>query len=144
MNLRIYMLQLPFLTHLSLKAEGEQSQVAKRGLQLWGRQVSAPSPHMWSDRLQGWPGPLAHLLVHCPWSVPVWTQTEKLAQMFLRHTQWSRSLLRVGIRFEVVPEHKIAEEGVTLAHSEIVQQGLWHVTGVLEKAGETGEHLHNL
>lgn len=45
---------------------------------------------------------------------------------------------------EVVPEHEIAEEGVTLAHPEVVEQGLGHVAGVLEEAGEHGEHLHNL
>lgn len=45
---------------------------------------------------------------------------------------------------KLLPEHEITEEGVTLAHSEIIQQGLRHVTGVLEEAGQAGEHLHDL
>ena len=48
-----------------------------------------------------------------------------------------------GMKFDAVPEHEIAEEGVTLAHSEIVQQGLRHVAGVFEETGQAGEHLHN-
>lgn len=43
-----------------------------------------------------------------------------------------------------LPEHEVTEEGVTLAHSEIIQQGLWHVTGVFEEAGQASKHVHNL
>lgn len=53
-------------------------------------------------------------------------------------------MLTGRMKFEAVPEREIAEEGVTLAHSEIVQQGLRYITGVLEEAGQAGEHLHNL
>lgn len=48
------------------------------------------------------------------------------------------------IEDSAAPEHEVAEEGVTLAHPEVVQQRLRHVAGVFEEAGEAGEHLHDL
>lgn len=47
-------------------------------------------------------------------------------------------------KISAVPEHEVAEEGVTLAHSEIVQQGLRDVAGVFEETREPGEHLDDL
>lgn len=49
-----------------------------------------------------------------------------------------------GRRRAAPPEHEVAEEGVALTHSEVVQQRLRHVAGVFEEAGEAGEHLHDL
>lgn len=58
--------------------------------------------------------------------------------------RWALQSLTGAASEEMVPEHEIAEEGVALAHSEVVQQGLRHVAGVLEEAGEAGKHLHDL
>lgn len=44
----------------------------------------------------------------------------------------------------VAPEHEVTEESVTLAHPEIIQQGLRHAAGVFEEAGEASEHLNDL
>lgn len=43
-----------------------------------------------------------------------------------------------------IPEHEVAQEVVTLAHAEVVQQRLRHVAGVLEEAGQAGKHVHDL
>lgn len=43
-----------------------------------------------------------------------------------------------------VPEHEVAQEVVTLAHAEVIQQRLRHVAGVLEEAGQAGKHVHDL
>lgn len=63
------------------------------------------------------------------------TNVQKTHSMFKNHVKW---------KVEDVPEHEVAEEGVTLTHSEIVQQGLWHITGVLEEARQASKHLHDL
>lgn len=55
-----------------------------------------------------------------------------------------KSVCWCSMSCQIVPEHEVTEEGVTLAHSEIVQQGLWHVTGVFEETGQASKHVHYL
>lgn len=50
----------------------------------------------------------------------------------------------MSFEVKIAPEHEVTEEGVTLAHSKIIQQRLRHVTGVFEEAGQAGKHVHNL
>ena len=65
--------------------------------------------------------------------------------MRLARTSACDALLgRRGLGIRPVPEHEVGEEGVALAHPEIVQQRLRHVAGVLEEAGEASEHLDDL